>query len=69
MPARRRRVIQNPEEELRKRILRNWKTPGHKTAYSGITNIAKHYNITNEKAREILEHDTAYQTHREYKVC
>jgi len=69
MPRIRRRQNnnQNPEEVLKNRILKNWKTPGHKTAYSGITNIARHYNISNEKAKKILEHDTAYQTHREYK--
>jgi len=73
MPARRRqgrrRVIanNNNEQRLRERILTNYRQPGHPTAYSGITNVSKYYNISPQKAREILEHDTSYQLHRFYK--
>jgi len=59
---------ENPaDRRLRERILRNYKRPGHPTAFSGITNVAKFYNIKSEKAKEILEHDLTYQTHRFYR--
>jgi len=54
------------EKRFRERVLKNYRTPGHPTAYSGITNVSKFYNISDEKAEKILQHDNTYQTHRYY---
>lgn len=42
-------------------------TPGHPTAFTGITRISQHYDQKPEKARKFLENIHSYSLHREYK--
>jgi len=48
-----------------KQILRLYRKPGHPTFFSGINNVAKYHNISNEQARKVLDHSTTYIDHRE----
>lgn len=65
MPARRR--VLGEAERFRENVLKNYRTPGHPTAFSGISNVSNFYNISDAKAKEILEHDSTYQLHRSYR--
>jgi transposase InsO family protein len=52
---------------LHRRVIRAYTSPGHPIAFSAPGAVARHFNITTEKARDILEHEEAYTYHREYK--
>jgi hypothetical protein len=62
MPRRQRQQL-----PLKDQIKKNYRTPGHPTAFSAPGNVAKTYNITQEQARQYLEEIDSYVTHREYK--
>lgn len=49
------------------RIRQNFRSPGHPTAFSAPGNIAKHYGISQKKAKEILQQVDSYVLHKEYK--
>ena len=55
------------EDGLRERILRAYSTPGHPVAYSAPHTVAKYFNISQSRAKKILEHNEGYTVHREYK--
>lgn len=46
---------------------KNYLTPGHPTAFSGITNVQKFNNLSRRKTDEILSTINSYTLHREYK--
>lgn len=52
---------------LKDDVLRAYSTPGHPVAYSAPGTVARYFNISESKAKEILEHAEAYTIHREYK--
>lgn len=56
-----------PRLSLQERVSRAYKTPGHPVAFSAPGTVARHFNITQDKAKEILEHIEGYTLHREYK--
>lgn len=49
------------------RVRRAYVTPGHPVAFSAPGTVAKHFNISKARAREILEHLEGYTFHREFK--
>lgn len=49
------------------RIRKNFRSPGHPTAFSAPANIARQYNISEKKAKEILQEVDSYVLHKEYK--
>lgn len=49
------------------RVARAYTRPGHPVAFSAPGRVAKHFNISTGKAREILEQIEGYTLHREYK--
>lgn len=51
------------DEEIRE----NYKTPGHPTAYSAVTNVSKFYGISKDKVRQILAGVDSYTRHFEFK--
>lgn len=51
---------------MEEKILARYVTPGDPIAFSGINAVAREFNISNSKARNILDKLKAYQTHREY---
>lgn len=55
------------EAAQRERVLTDYLTPGHPTAFSAPATVAKFHNISVNKARKYLEHAHAYTLHREYK--
>ena len=57
------RVGNGPSDET---ILRLYRQPGHPTAFSGVNAIAKFHNISQKRARAVLDQSETYQTHREY---
>ena len=61
---RRRRRRRPPNDQL---IRETYKRPGHPTAFSSPATVARHHNITVDRARRILQHEDAYNLHREYK--
>lgn len=52
---------------LFRRVQRAYTTPGNAVAFSTPSRVAKHFNIKESVAREILEHLDGYTLHREYK--
>ena len=66
MPPRRARRREGAEA-LKERIKREFRTPGHPVAFSAPHQIARRYNVSERRAREILEEVPSYVTHREYK--
>ncbi len=59
-------MVEN-EDALRKRILRAYNKPGHPIAFSAPAAVADHFKVSLKFAKEVLEHDDAYNLHREYK--
>jgi transposase InsO family protein len=55
------------ERDRANRIRRFYSTPGHPTAYSAPRTVARHFGISEKRAKEILEHHDGYNLHREYK--
>ena len=55
------------EEAERERILQDYRTPGHPTAFSAPGTVARFHNISEAKARRYLEHAQTYTLFREYK--
>ncbi len=49
------------------RVGRAFNSPGHPVAFSAPGRVAKHFGISEKKAREALEHYEGYTLHREYK--
>lgn len=54
-------------EQLFNRVIEAYTTPGHPVAFSAPGTVAKYFNISYKKAKEILEHEESYTSHREYK--
>lgn len=54
-------------DNLRRRILRAYNKPGHPVAFSAPATVAEYFNVSLKVAKEALEHDDAYNLHREYK--
>ena len=52
---------------LKEEILNSFHTPGHPIAYSAPSAVARFFNISEKKVRDILEHSDTYVLHREYK--
>lgn len=52
---------------LHDRVIRAYTSPGNPIAYSSPARVAKHFQISVKKAKEILEHTEGYTLHREYK--
>jgi transposase InsO family protein len=50
-----------------KRIARAYRKPGHPIAFSAPAAVARHFGISERKARRILEYTEGYTRHREYK--
>lgn len=65
--GRRRRAAPPPRETVEERAARLFVTPGHPTAFSTPSRVAKFHNITLAKARKILEEIEGYTLHREFK--
>ncbi len=59
--------VNNPANALHRNVVRAYTTPGHPVAFSAPQTVAKHFNISPERARKILEHIDTYTLHREYK--
>ena len=55
------------EAALKARIKRAYVTPGHPVAYSAPARVAKHFHISQNEARAVLEEIEGYRLHREYK--
>lgn len=49
------------------RIARAFKKPGHPCAFSARDNVARHFNVSGDKARKALEFVDSYVLHKEYK--
>ena len=41
-------------------ILKNFVTPGHRTAFSGVDRVSKYYGISKQRARQVLESSHTY---------
>lgn len=52
---------------MRQRILKAYNKPGHPIAFSAPASVAEYFNVSLKFAKEVLEHDDAYNLHREYK--
>jgi hypothetical protein len=54
-------------EPIEKKILDNYRTPGHPTSFGGIQTIYKYYGkeIPIKKIREIMKHSNTYTLHKE----
>ena len=50
-----------------KRIIKAYTKPGHPIAFSAPRRVAKYFNISETKAKKILQHIEGYTLHREYK--
>lgn len=60
----------NRDPVSQEEIIRNYTTPGHPTAYAGVTKVQRYYRgqgVTLEDVRRALEHVDAYTLHKEYK--
>lgn len=55
------------EAAERERILRDYETPGHPTAFSAPARVARFHGISEKKAKRYLEHSQTYTLFREYK--
>lgn len=47
-------------------ILTNYTSPSHPTAFAGINNLSRRYNLSNSKAAQLLSQIDSYTLHREY---
>ena len=56
-----------PRVVTKNEILSNFKRPGHPTAFSAPHAVSQFYSIPLNKAKEALQHEDAYNLHREYK--
>ncbi len=52
---------------MEQQIIDAYTTPGHPTAFSAPETVAKYFNISKKKARDILQQVESYSMHREYK--
>lgn len=52
---------------LEERIKNAYSTPGHPIAFSAPATVGEHFNISTEKAKNILQEIDSYTLHREYK--
>ncbi len=57
----------NQPETEEERIKRLFVTPGHPTAFSAPNRVADFFNISQDKAKKILEEIESYTLHREFK--
>jgi hypothetical protein len=58
-----RRISRRKKEHIQRR----WTTPGDPTAFSGLTKLAKHYDINTSTAKDLLAQIDSYTLHREGK--
>ena len=52
---------------MQDQIISAYTQPGHPVAFSSPKNVAEHFEISQSRARKILEHVDSYNMHREYK--
>jgi transposase InsO family protein len=55
------------EGTLAERVKADYSTPGHPVAYASPATVARFYNISQERAKSILNQVDTYTLHREYK--
>lgn len=60
-------MADDPEAAERERILTDYETPGHPTAFTAPATVARYHNISEGKAKRFLEHSQTYTLFREYK--
>ena len=54
-------------DSLQNRVISAYLNPGHPVAFSAPKAVADYFNISESRARRILEHTDSYNLHREYK--
>jgi transposase InsO family protein len=64
-PPSRRRRQQGPVTD--REIIEAFRTPGHPIAFSAPGAVARYFNISQERARDVLQEIDSYVLHREYK--
>ena len=54
-------------DETKAEILAAYRTPGHPVAFSAPAAVARHFRVSPDAVKKVLEEEDAYVLHREYK--